>query len=204
MFGPEDWLLNDIARTSQPNYQKLTSEWPIKYKLNGGNTRIMPVHVMDVAEALNVILTAPVTSTASTFTLPGPEAYTFNELINLVEFFTMRANSSLPTIPKPIADFAAKILNRAIWWPTINPDEIQRKYMDDLGVDAHLHRADTSMPSGWAEAAGGSPLVGVDGEPVKGFAELGISPELVEEHAQKYLRRYRSASVVFCRELGLG
>ena len=64
MFGPEDWLLNAAA------------QFPILFKLNGGNTKILPVHVMDVAEALKVMLDAPVTSVASTFNLPGPELQT--------------------------------------------------------------------------------------------------------------------------------
>lgn len=153
----------------------------------------MPVHVMDVAEALNVILTAPVTSTASTFVLPGPEAYSFNELINLVEFFTLKKLGSAMTIPRPVIEFAAQILNRAIWWPTISPDEIRRMYMDDLGVSSHLSRPDPTIPSGWGGEAIPSPFLGVDGEAVKGFADLGISPDLVEEHAQKYLRRFRNA-----------
>jgi NADH dehydrogenase (ubiquinone) 1 alpha subcomplex subunit 9 len=169
------------------------AEWPIKYKLNHGNTRVMPVHVMDVAEALTTMLTAPVTSTASTFVLPGPEAYTFQELLNLVEFFTMRKTPNFPTIPRPAMELIAKVLNKAIWWPTVSPDEITRKYLDDLGVDAHTYRAEAGRPSGWAAEEAPEPFVGVDGEPVKGFAELDISPDLIEEHAQKYLRRFRSS-----------
>jgi NADH dehydrogenase (ubiquinone) 1 alpha subcomplex subunit 9 len=174
-------------------YASLTAEWPIKYQLNGGQTRIMPVHVLDVAEALNVMLTAPVTSTASTFVLPGPEAYTFTELLNLVEFFTMRKMPNFPTVPRPVIEFVAKVLDKAVWWPTITPDEVIRKYMDDRGVAAHLFRPDPSTPAGWGVETAEKPFVGVDGEPVKGFADLDISPDLIEEHAMKYLRRYRTA-----------
>jgi NADH dehydrogenase (ubiquinone) 1 alpha subcomplex subunit 9 len=203
MFGAEDWLLNDLASELSGLRHRLTAEWPIKYKLNHGNTRMMPVHVLDVAEALSVMLTAPLTSTASTFALPGPEAYSFNELLNLVEFFTFKKLADKPTVPRFAVEMLAKVLNRAIWWPTINPDEIQRKYIDDLGVEEHLHRADTTLPGGWGgDVARPSPFVGVDGEPAKGFADLKISPDLIEEHAQKYLKRYRSASVISsrCRE----
>jgi len=196
MFGGEDWLLNDMIRGySGSNWTNRTdiAEYPIKYKLNRGETRIMPVHVLDVAEALNIMLTAPVTSTASTFVLPGPEAYTYNEMLNLIEFFTMRKMPNLPTIPRPVIEAIAAFTNRAFWWHTISPDEVIRKYIDDLGVDAHLYRPDASKPAGWGEGEAPKRFVGVNGEPVKGFSDLDISPDLVEEHAQKYLRRYRSA-----------
>ena len=181
MFGAEDWLLNDLAR------------FPIKYKLNHGETKIMPVHVLDVAEALSTMLNAPLTSNASTFALPGPEVYTMNELLNLVEFFTLHKLPNLRTIPRPMIMALAHVLNRAIWWPTINPDEIIRKYIDDSTVAAHLHRAETNKPDGWNSTAEPPVQVGIDGEPVKGFADLDIVPDLIEEHAVKYVRRFRSS-----------
>ncbi len=102
-----------------------------------------------------------------------------------------------PTLPKPIAKLIAGVLNKALWWPTISPDEVERKYIDDIGVEAYLAKATSEgegAPSGWEVASGvreGS--LGVDGEAVKGWKELDITPDLVEEHAIKYLRRYRSS-----------
>lgn len=153
----------------------------------------MPTYVYDVAEALAVMLSAPVTSTASTFSLPGPEIYTFNQLINMCEFFMMKKLPNYPTIPKPMAKLIATILNRAIWWPTVNPDEIERKYLDDVGVQARLAKAADDKPSGWAESGELAKQLGVDGEDVKSWADLGIEPSLIEEHAQKYLRMYRNS-----------
>jgi len=57
---------------------------------------------------------------------------------------------------------------------------------------ASIRAAAASKPSGWAGDATVK-VLGVDGEPVKGWAELDIEPDLVEEHAIKYLRMYRSA-----------
>lgn len=154
----------------------------------------MPVHVLDVAEALSTMLTAPVTSVASTFALPGPAVHTFNSLLQLVSSMTMKPPSSAPTLPKPVAMAMATVLNRALWWPTVSPDEITRKYIDDIGVEsalAHLAEAE-QKPSGWATEMGGK-IVGVDGEPVKGFSDLDIEPSFIEEHAIKHLRRYRSS-----------
>ena len=125
--------------------------------------------------------------------LPGPEAYTYEEMLNLVEYFTLSKIKNYPTIPKSVAKMFASIVNRAIWWPTVNPDEIERKYIDDAGVDAFMARHDVSTrPSGWEENTGIKQHKGVDGEPVKGWNELNITPDLVELHAANYLRRFRS------------
>ena len=163
------------------------------YQLNGGNTRTVPVHVVDVASALNTMLTAPLTSVASTFVLPGPQAYTHNELLNLVSFFTMKPVSNYPTVPKALAKFVATLFNRGLWWPTTSPDEIERKYIDDAGLEALFAQVPETKPGGWADETGKGGMSGVDGEPVKGWPELDIAPSLIEEHAIKYLRRYRNS-----------
>ena len=166
--------------------------YPILFKLNQGQTRMLPVHVMDVAEALNVMMTAPVTSVASTFALPGPKVHTLNSLQNLVSAMTMKPVSSAPSLPKPIAKMLATLLNRGLWWPTVSPDEIERKYIDDFGVDALSNTQVEEKPAGW-QGTEVAKMVGVDGEAVKSWGELDIFPDQIEEHAIKYLRRYRSA-----------
>lgn len=148
---------------------------------------------MDVAEALATMLNAPVTSVASTFALPGPAVHTFNSLQNLVSSLVMKPVSSAPTLPKSVALAAAAVLNRALWWPTTNPDEIERKFIDDIGVEAYEALVTEEKPSGWGTGSVSVNMTGVDGEPVKSFADLDIQPDHIEEHAIKYLRRYRSA-----------
>ncbi|WVR04452.1 hypothetical protein IAU60_001455 [Kwoniella sp. DSM 27419] len=181
LYGYEDWLLNAIA------------QWPILFKLNEGKTKILPVHVMDVAAALDLMLNAPVTSVASTFALPGPVLHTFNSLQSLVSSITLNPVSTAPTIPKQVAKLVATALNRGIWWPTTNPDEIERKYIDDLGVDAFQTPDADKIAAGWAE--GYKPdMVGIDGEQVKSWKELDMTPDPIEDHAIKYLRRYRAAT----------
>ena len=172
---------------------KLTPEYPILYQLNGGNTKTVPAHVIDVASALCTMLIAPITSTASTFVLPGPQAYTYNELLKLVTFFTMKPIPNYPTVPKSVAKLVATALNRGIWWPTVSPDEIERKYIDDAGLDSVFAPVEQIKPSGWGKPLGSDAMTGIDGEPVKGWAELDIDPASIEEHAIKYLRRYRDS-----------
>lgn len=181
LFGGEDWLLNAIA------------SYPTLFHLNNGQTRTRPAHVLDVAEALAVMLGAPKTSVGATFGLPGPRTYTYTNLIKLVEAFTLKSHAA-PVLPKPIAMLFANIINRGLWWPTVSPDEVVRKYIDD--ASASPKQAAEAVPAGWEqpEATGLEAMVGVNGERVKSWAELNMEPETIEEHAIKYLRRYRSAA----------
>lgn len=182
MFGAEDWFLNAAA------------QYPALFKLNGGNTKFMPVHVLDVAKALKVMLDAPVTSVASTFHLAGPAIKTGNEILDLVSLLTMKPMNKAVEVPKSVALAFAKLVNKAIWWPTVSPDEIERKYINDAGIEA-LEPLDTSAyPDGWAPSQQSSIIPGVDGEPVKTFADLAISPDHIEEWAIRYVRRYRSSA----------
>ena len=192
LFGAEDWFLNAMAREYKTE-ALLSAEYPILFQLNGGNTKVVPAHVLDVASALCTMLNAPLTSTASTFVLPGAQAYTYNELLKLVTFFTMKPTPNYPTVPKAVAKFVATIINRGIWWPTVSPDEIERKYIDDTGLESLFAPLEEAKPSGWAQPARGVAMTGIDGEPVRGWAELDIEPALVEQHAIKYLRRYRDS-----------
>ncbi|ORY27772.1 hypothetical protein BCR39DRAFT_537075 [Naematelia encephala] len=181
LYGPEDWLLNAAVR------------YPAFFKLNGGNTRILPVHVVDCAAALETMLTAPLTSTASTFVLPGPRPVTYNEILDIVSFFTLRKISSAPDLTKPIAKLIATVANRAIWWPTVSPDEIERRYLDDVGVDLLAAKPQEDAPSGWANTETPLGFKGVDGETAKGWADLSIIPDPIEDHAITTLRRFRKA-----------
>ncbi|KAL7418564.1 Protein-lysine N-methyltransferase efm5 [Cryptotrichosporon argae] len=181
LFGGEDWLLNAAA------------QWPILFKLNHGQTKILPVHVLDVAEALSLMLTAPVTSVASTFALPGPAVHTYQSILELISAMTLKPTSTALTVPKPLAKLFATLVNRGLWWPTVSPDEIERRYIDDAGAQL-LAESNEQGPSGWASANQSSAQTGVDGEPVKSWGQLAMTPDHIEEHAIKYVRRYRSAA----------
>jgi len=180
MYGQEDWLLNAAA------------QYPILFKLN--NTKILPVHVLDVAQALKVMLDAPVTSVASTFSLPGPALHTYESILELVDTLTMRGKTELPKVPKPIAKAFASVVNTCVWWPTISPDELVRRYIDDAGVSAFTPKDSSAYPAGWAPAEKVDTLPGIDGEPVKSWTELMMEPDHIEEHAIKYVRRYRTSA----------
>ncbi|BGP13675.1 hypothetical protein JCM10213_002244 [Rhodosporidiobolus nylandii] len=151
MYGHEDRLLNTLAVS------------PSVFRVNHGETKIAPVHVMDVAAALNTMYTAP-SSIGSTYALPGPRTYTFEQLLHMVEAFTLKKLRG-PNFPKPVLAALARAWD-LVWWPTLSPDEVTRRYIDDVPVAPGL----------------------------KGFADLGIEPDVLDDVAILYLRRYRGAS----------
>lgn len=85
-------------------------------------------------------------STASeTYELFGPKNYSTAEIAQLVdkEIFKKRRHINLP---KKILKPAANILNKALWWPVLSADEIEREFIDqtidpkaktfkDLGIE---------------------------------------------------------------------
>ncbi|KAF9520846.1 hypothetical protein BS47DRAFT_1481181 [Hydnum rufescens UP504] len=119
LYGHEDKLLNSMAF------------YPILWKLNFGETRIRPVHVLDVAQVLSNLM--QIAAPGQTLNLPGPLQYTYNDLLELVTSLTYNPPSRAPTIPKPVALLMTKVAQYA-WWPLLSPDEVERRYMDDMDV----------------------------------------------------------------------
>lgn len=119
MFGYEDRLLNNMA------------VWPIWWKLNHGQTKIRPVHVLDVAQGLSNIMSIP--QLPGIASLPGPSTLTYEYLLDLVSSCTLRPPSRAPVLPKYVANQLAKVA-QAIWWPTLSPDDVTRRYIDDTDV----------------------------------------------------------------------
>ena len=68
-----------------------------------------------------------------TFNLPGPSTMTYEYLLTLVSTVTYNPPSRAPTLPKPVALWLAKVAQN-IWWPAISPDEVLRRYIDDVDV----------------------------------------------------------------------
>lgn len=100
-----------------------------------------------------------------TFSLPGPKTYDYNDLIRITETRILKKLQGV-TPPRWLASFATRLWEN-VWWPTISPDEVVRRFIDDY------------------EPAPGT----------LGFADLGITPDVLEDIAIVYLRRYRSRCV---------
>ncbi|PWN96189.1 NAD(P)-binding protein [Tilletiopsis washingtonensis] len=152
IYGHEDRLLNSMAT------------WPATWRVNYGETKLRPVHSVDVAHALEVMLDAENTSMGQTFSLAGPRSYTIAEMMQLVEALTYnKIVRPALNVPKPILMTASKLAQLA-WWPMLSPDEVTQRFLD-------------CKP---------------DEPGTKSWADLGIEPDLLEEVAIMYLRRYRS------------
>jgi NADH dehydrogenase len=91
MFGPGDALFAGLA--------DLVRILPAIPLIGGGRTRLQPVYVEDVADAIARILARPDTA-GQTFELAGPYTYTLRELIG----FALRLiHKRRPLVPLPFA-----------------------------------------------------------------------------------------------------
>jgi len=119
MYGYEDRLLRNMAY------------WTIWWKLNHGETKMRPVHVFDVAQAMANLMSSPLLP--QTVNLPGPSTLSYEYLLDLVSHITYQPPSRAPVMPKAVAMALAKAA-QSVWWPLISPDEVERRYLDDVDV----------------------------------------------------------------------
>ncbi|TRM63959.1 hypothetical protein BD626DRAFT_547726 [Schizophyllum amplum] len=117
MYGYEDKLLNNMAI------------WPIYWRLNQSQTQCRPVHVFDVAQALANLM--EMSRIERTLNLPGPSTLSYEFLLDLVASVSLRPVSSAPVLPKGLAKWAANLVGKSVWWPTLSPDEVERRFIDD-------------------------------------------------------------------------
>jgi NADH dehydrogenase (ubiquinone) 1 alpha subcomplex subunit 9 len=132
MFGFEDRLLHKLAGVT--NF--LTSNHMME--------RYNPVHAIDVGKALEKMIQDDNTA-QQTYELYGPKNYSTAEIAELVDKEIIKRRRHI-NVPKRILQPIAKILNQALWWPTISADEIEREFLDqkidpsaktfaDLGIE---------------------------------------------------------------------
>jgi uncharacterized protein YbjT (DUF2867 family) len=98
MFGPGDALFGTIAELA-----RLLPVLP----LIGGDTRLQPVFVKDVAEAIASILTNPGTI-GQTYELAGPRVYTLRELVRMTLHLIGKQRPLIP-VPFAVAEFQARL-----------------------------------------------------------------------------------------------
>jgi NADH dehydrogenase len=98
MFGPGDALFGTLAELA-----RLLPVLP----LIGGRTRLQPVFVEDVAEAIVSILTDPAT-VGRTYELAGPGVHTLRELVSMT-LHLMRKRRLLIPVPLAVAEIQARL-----------------------------------------------------------------------------------------------
>lgn len=99
MFGPGDALFGTLA--------ELARRFPILPLIGGGRTRLQPVYVRDVAEAIARIL-ADSAAAGRTYELAGPIAYTLRELVEMTLRLVERRPPLLP-VPFGLAKVQARL-----------------------------------------------------------------------------------------------
>lgn len=155
VFGVEDKFFNKFAQIAA-----LSPIMP----LVGGDTRVQPVFVGDVAAVIAKAVASPA-AVGVTYELGGPTVYTMREILQLILTETGRARP-LVALPWPVAsligslgDIQASILPIA---PPLTSDQVEMLKTDNV-------------------AEGGLP----------GLAEAGVVPTAVEAVVPTYLYRYR-------------
>ena len=99
MFGPGDALFGTFAG--------LARLLPILPLIGGGHTRLQPVFVEDVGEAIASMLTKPET-VGRTYEFAGPKVYTLRELVS-VTLHLMGKRRLLIPVPFAVAEIQARL-----------------------------------------------------------------------------------------------
>ncbi|KAK3941176.1 nadh-ubiquinone oxidoreductase 39 kda [Diplogelasinospora grovesii] len=158
MFGFEDNLLLRLASVLN------------LFTANNMQERYSPVHVIDVGKALEKMLYDDTTA-SQTYELYGPKNYSTAEIAELVdrEIYKKRRHINVPkAILKPVAG----LLNKALWWPVLSADEVEREFHDQV-ID----------------------------ESAKTFKDLGIEPGDIANFTYHYLDSAAQRTTIYRQQL---
>ncbi|WGD52723.1 complex I NDUFA9 subunit family protein [Bradyrhizobium sp. CB1650] len=157
MFGPEDQFTNRFAALARMS--------PV-LPLVGGDTKMQPVYVGDVATAIADAVDGKARKGA-TYELGGPDVLTMREIIETILAITDRKRMLVP-LSFGLARFQANFLQFAPGAFKLTPDQVTLLERDNIVSDT-------------AKAAG----LTLEG--------LGIAPDSLEAIAPQYLWRFRAA-----------
>ena len=158
VFGPEDEFTNRFAGLARMS--------PMLPLIGGGKTRLQPVYVGDVADAVADAVDGKARGGA-TYELGGPEVLTMREIMQIILDITERKRM-LVSLPFGVAKMQAMLLQFAPGALQLTPDQVELLRSDNVVSDA-------------AKAAG----LTLEG--------LGITPDSMEAIAPQYLWRFRAA-----------
>jgi uncharacterized protein YbjT (DUF2867 family) len=120
VFGPEDQFFNRFAQMAR--------QLPFMPVISGG-TRMQPVYVRDVADAITMCLTDPATH-GRLYELGGPRVWTFREILEFVLTQTRRKRR-LVDIPMGVARLQAEIMQYLPNKP-LTPDQLLMLAQDNV------------------------------------------------------------------------
>lgn len=155
-FGPEDQFTNRFAA--------LARALPVLPLIGGGETKVQPVFVGDVATALADAVEGKARA-GSTYELGGPEVLTLRQVQEYV-LKTIERRRLLVALPFPLAKLKATFLQFAPGFLKLTPDQVEMLRSDNVVSQAAIDA--------------GLTLQG-----------LGIAPASLEKVAPSYLWRFR-------------
>ena len=158
IFGPEDQFTNRFAALARIS--------PILPLIGGGETRMQPVYVGDVATAIADAVDGKAKAGA-TYELGGPEVLSFREIIEIILDITDRKRMLMP-LPFGLAKLQAAFLRFAPGALKLTPDQVELLRSDNVVSQA-------------AQSEG------------RTLQNLGITPDSLEAVAPQYLWRFRPA-----------
>ncbi|WP_297799184.1 complex I NDUFA9 subunit family protein [uncultured Brevundimonas sp.] len=155
IFGSEDQFLN--------RFGNMAARMPVMPIIEG-ESRLQPVHVLDVAEAVARLTVNPQFA-GETFELGGPAVWTMKQVIDyvLAETGRDRLAIALPTVAAKAVASLTQIPAAIGLTPALTVDQVKMLATDN-----------------------------VVSEGAKGFADLGIEPVGMKAIAEGYLWRYRN------------
>lgn len=121
MFGPEDDFFNRFASMA-----RLLPALPL---IGGGQTRLQPVYVGDVAEAIACAVDGKARG-GTIYELGGPEVRTFKEIMEYV-LATIERKRVLVPLPFALAKLQASVL-QYLPKPPLTPDQVELLRVDNV------------------------------------------------------------------------
>jgi uncharacterized protein YbjT (DUF2867 family) len=125
MFGPGDALFGTLA--------DIVRMLPVVPLIGGGRTRLQPVYVEDVAEAIVRLLADPETA-GRTYELAGPGVYTLRELVRFALRMLDKRRLLVP-VPFTMADIQARLFE-FLPSPPLTTGQVDLLRMDNLASGA--------------------------------------------------------------------
>ena len=125
MFGPGDALFGTLA--------DLARLLPVLPLIGGGHTRLQPVFVEDVAEAVASILVDPRT-VGLTYELAGPRVYTLRELVSVTLQLMSKRRLLIP-VPFAVAEIQARLFE-LLPNPPLTTGQVQLLKADNVASGA--------------------------------------------------------------------
>jgi NADH dehydrogenase len=127
VFGPEDQFFNRLAAMA------LIS--PVMPLIGGGETRLQPVYVGDVADAVVRVIDDSATA-GRTYELGGPRVYTLRALTELL-LAELRRKRLRVDLPFALASLQARLLS-LLPDPPLTPDQVEMLKYDNIASSGEL------------------------------------------------------------------